>query len=195
MIKREKTRKNPKKWRLASLAASGGGGSAALGRGVVPPTPPIGDAWLILTMYLKRLWKQRRSLECTLVWGTWWKIRSWHTLFISNKIIFKTTDSSTSGTYLSTNTTTQMTRIFVSFHSRSVWWQDWPQNYISTERKLWSTEGNRFCHSRRRTPYSSSLRSPNCILPSSYLKLWLNWRWARTGPPRTTSTSTSRSSR
>ena len=43
MIKREKTRKNPKKWRLASLAASGGGGggSAALG-GVVPP--PIGDA-------------------------------------------------------------------------------------------------------------------------------------------------------
>ena len=33
MIKREKTRKNPKKWRLASLAASGGG-SEALGRGV-----------------------------------------------------------------------------------------------------------------------------------------------------------------
>ena len=30
MIKREKTRKNPKKWRFASLAASGGG-SAALG--------------------------------------------------------------------------------------------------------------------------------------------------------------------
>ena len=50
MIKREKTRKNPKKWRLASLAASGGGGgSEALGRGVggvVPPTPPIGDACL-----------------------------------------------------------------------------------------------------------------------------------------------------
>ena len=48
MIKREKTRKNPKKWRLASLAASGGGGSAALGRGVggSTPTPPIGDAWL-----------------------------------------------------------------------------------------------------------------------------------------------------
>ena len=39
MIKREKTRKNPKKWRLASLAASGGGGSAALGRGVGGSTP------------------------------------------------------------------------------------------------------------------------------------------------------------
>ena len=39
MIKSEKTRKNPKKWRLASLAASGGGGgSAALG-GSTPPTP------------------------------------------------------------------------------------------------------------------------------------------------------------
>ena len=35
MIKREKNSKKPeKKWRLASLAASGGGGSEALGRGV-----------------------------------------------------------------------------------------------------------------------------------------------------------------
>ena len=50
MIKREKTRKNPKK--MAARFARrqrGGGGSEALGRGVggvVPPTPPIGDAWL-----------------------------------------------------------------------------------------------------------------------------------------------------
>ena len=40
MIKREKTRKNPKKWRLASLAASeGGGGSAALGGVGANPNP------------------------------------------------------------------------------------------------------------------------------------------------------------
>ena len=30
MIKREKTRKNSKKWRLASLAASGGGGGGGV---------------------------------------------------------------------------------------------------------------------------------------------------------------------
>ena len=45
MIKLEK---NPKKWRLASLAASGGGGvCGSRGVGVVPPPPPpIGDACL-----------------------------------------------------------------------------------------------------------------------------------------------------
>ena len=54
MIKREKTRKNPKKMaaRFArrQRGGGGGGGSEALGRGVggvVPPhPPPIGDAWL-----------------------------------------------------------------------------------------------------------------------------------------------------
>ena len=41
MIKREKTRKTRKKWRLASLAASGGGvcGSRGGGRGQYPPPP------------------------------------------------------------------------------------------------------------------------------------------------------------
>ena len=50
MIKREKTRKNPKKngGSLRSPPAGGGGvwGSREGGRGVVPPTPPIGDAWI-----------------------------------------------------------------------------------------------------------------------------------------------------
>ena len=52
MIKREKTRKNPKK--IAARFARrqrGGGGSEALGRGVggvVPPhPPPIGDACIL----------------------------------------------------------------------------------------------------------------------------------------------------
>ena len=41
MIKREKTRKNPKKWRLASLAASGGGGvCGSRGVGGSTPHPP-----------------------------------------------------------------------------------------------------------------------------------------------------------
>ena len=49
MIKREKTRKNPKKMaaRFARRQRGGGvWGSREGGRGVVPPTPPIGDAWL-----------------------------------------------------------------------------------------------------------------------------------------------------
>ena len=46
MIKREKTRKNPKKWRLASLAASGGGVCGSRGVGGTTPHPPIGDACL-----------------------------------------------------------------------------------------------------------------------------------------------------
>ena len=50
MIKREKTRKNPKKMaaRFARRQRGGGGGvcgSREGGRGEVPPTPPIGDAW------------------------------------------------------------------------------------------------------------------------------------------------------
>ena len=47
MIKREKTRKNPKKMAARFARRQRGGGSEALGRGVggvVPPTPPIGDA-------------------------------------------------------------------------------------------------------------------------------------------------------
>ena len=51
MIKREKTRKNPKKMaaRFARRQRGGGAGSETLGRGVggvVPPTPPISDAWV-----------------------------------------------------------------------------------------------------------------------------------------------------
>ena len=42
MIKLEKTRKNPKKWRLVSLAAKGGTADAFQGGGWgVPPLPPI----------------------------------------------------------------------------------------------------------------------------------------------------------
>ena len=47
MIKREKTRKNPKKMAARFARRHRGGGSEALGRGVggsTPPTPPIGDA-------------------------------------------------------------------------------------------------------------------------------------------------------
>ena len=57
MIKREKTRKNPKKMaaRFARRQRGGGGvwGSREGGRGVVPPhPPPIGDAWYSLYKYL-----------------------------------------------------------------------------------------------------------------------------------------------
>ena len=60
MIKREKTRKNPKKMaaRFArrQRGGGGGGGSEALGRGVgggsTPHPPPIGDACYICMLIL-----------------------------------------------------------------------------------------------------------------------------------------------
>ena len=61
MIKREKTRKNPKKWRLASLAASGGGGGVCGSReGVGGSTPH--PYWRCLLL-IKTCMARNRYLE------------------------------------------------------------------------------------------------------------------------------------